>query len=366
VGKQPPERLTAMIDELCRTVPGAVAIERAVATHLHAAVGFDAWCALTLDPATVLPTGGYHERGVPQQRLPRLVEIEARGEDALSLPTMAHSRNRVCTLSQATRGHLASSQRYREILAPSGLEHELRALFPTESGVWGALVLFRRAGSPDFSPGETGLIKRATRGVASAIRREMVLTEIDQSHAGDCPGLLLLDESLNPVSVTSSAEGWLAQIEDGVDVSRGLPYAVATVAHRALADRAGPVRARIRTRTGRWLTLHAERLAHHSGHLSLIIQPARPIEIAELIVDAYGLTGRERTVVRLMTIGHSRSEIARMLSVSNHTIDDHVKRIFGKLQVRSRAELTAKLFFDQHAPRIAQEVPVGGTGWFLR
>lgn len=67
-----------------------------------------------------------------------------------------------------------------------------------------------------------------------------------------------------------------------------------------------------------------------------------------------------------MTTGHSRSEIARMQSVSNHTVDDHVKRIFGKLQVRSRAELTAKLFFDQHAPRITQEVPVGGTGWFHR
>ncbi len=360
------ERLAAGIERVCRTTSGAVAIERGVAARLQAAVGFDAWCVLTIDPASVLPTGGFHEEGVPHRQLPHLVEIEARGEDALSFPSLARSTARVVTLSQATGGHLESSQRFREVLAPSGLRHELRAAFKTSSGLWGALVLFRGSDNNDFTPTEAALIDRSTAGVAAAIRREMVLTEIDRSDDTDGPGLLLLDASLARVAATGGALGWLAEIDDGADAASGLPYAVMTVAHRARADPTMPARGRTRTRAGRWLTLHAERLADDPTHLSVIIEPTRPVEIAQLIADAYGLTARERAVVRLLATGYSRGEIARMLAVSAHTVDDHIKRIFAKLDVRSRAELTAKLFFDQHVPRMADDVPVGGTGWYIR
>jgi DNA-binding CsgD family transcriptional regulator len=366
MAKLPAEQLTAGIERICRTTSGAVAIERAVAARLRAAVGFDAWCALTIDPASVLPTGGFHEEGVPHHRLPHLVEIEARGDDALSFPSLARASARVRTLSQATGGHPDRSQHYREVLTPSGLGYELRAMLKTSSGVWGALVLFRGSDTTDFSPAEAELVDQSTAGVAAAIRREMVLTEIGTREATHGPGLLLLDATLARVNATGGALRWLAEIDDGVDSARRLPYAVTTLAHRALANPAAPARGRTRTRTGRWLILHAERLADDPTHISVIIEPARPVEIAELMADAYGLTPRERGVVRALATGYSRSEIARMLGLSAHTVDDHIKRIFAKLDVCSRAELTAKLFFDQHAPRIAQNVPVGGTGWFIR
>lgn len=58
-----PEGLTSAVERICRTVSGAVAIECAIADLLRASIGFDAWCAITLDPASLLPTGGYHEQG---------------------------------------------------------------------------------------------------------------------------------------------------------------------------------------------------------------------------------------------------------------------------------------------------------------
>jgi DNA-binding CsgD family transcriptional regulator len=129
---------------------------------------------------------------------------------------------------------------------------------------------------------------------------------------------------------------------------------------------AGPLRSRIRGRSGQWLTLHAERLIGDPPQVSIIIEPSRPVEIARLVADAYQLTARERDIVRLLASGYSRHEIARLLALSPHTVDDHIKRVFGKLQVRSRSELTYRLFFDQHAPRIQSDVPIGGSGWFLR
>jgi DNA-binding CsgD family transcriptional regulator len=91
-----------------------------------------------------------------------------------------------------------------------------------------------------------------------------------------------------------------------------------------------------------------------------------PLHQKDHVGDAYGLTSREREVVRLLALGHSRGEIAKALVLSAHTVDDHVKRAFAKVQVRSRAELTAKLFLDQNLTRMNADVPVGGTGWFLR
>ena len=180
--------------------------------------------------------------------------------------------------------------------------------------------------------------------------------------------MLLLSAELDPQHITPTAQRWLTAIEDGVDPGRELPYAVVTLATRALggARSKGSLRSRIRARSGQWLTLHAELLPGDPPQVSIIVEPSRPVEIAQLVADAYQLTARERDVVRLLACGYSRHEIARLLALSPHTVDDHIKRVFGKLQVRSRSELTYRLFFDQHAPRIYSEVPIGGSGWFLR
>ncbi|QLY28469.1 LuxR family transcriptional regulator [Nocardia huaxiensis] len=345
--------LTGAIEELCRTTSGAIALERAVATQLAEAVPFDAWCALTIDPASLLPTGGYHESGVALHLIPLLLEIEARGQDALTWPAMSRAGLRVDTLDRATDGKRERSQRFREVLTPGGIGHELRVTFTTSSGIWGALVLLRGTDVGDFTATEMRMIEESTAGVAGALRREMVLTDIATADRPAGPGLVLLDESLTVLDATAGAAAWLAEIDDGLDAAHRIPYAVTAV------------RSRVRTRTGRWLTLHAERLHADPRRISVIVEPARPVEIAELVADAYGLTARERDVVRLLSGGYTRREIARALALSAHTVDDHIKRVFAKLEVRSRAELTAKLYFDQHAPRIDADVPVGATGWFV-
>lgn len=50
------------------------------------------------------------------------------------------------------------------------------------------------------------------------------------------------------------------------------------------------------------------------------------------------LSGRELEVLRLFSRGLSYREAALALSISPHTIGDHVKAIYGKLKVHSRAE----------------------------
>lgn len=56
----------------------------------------------------------------------------------------------------------------------------------------------------------------------------------------------------------------------------------------------------------------------------------------------FGLTPRELEVLKLVSIGLSNGEIAQELFISPLTAKTHVARLFGKLEVTSRAALVAK------------------------
>ncbi len=54
------------------------------------------------------------------------------------------------------------------------------------------------------------------------------------------------------------------------------------------------------------------------------------------------LTKAELAVVRLVGDGRSNPEIASRLFISRHTVETHVRHVFQKLGVRSRAEVAAE------------------------
>ena len=60
-------------------------------------------------------------------------------------------------------------------------------------------------------------------------------------------------------------------------------------------------------------------------------------------IDDMPLSAREREGCLLLLAGHSRPAIAEKLGVSQHTAIAHTRNIYGKLDVRNRAELAAKV-----------------------
>ena len=63
---------------------------------------------------------------------------------------------------------------------------------------------------------------------------------------------------------------------------------------------------------------------------------ARPAQLGSLVSDT--LTARERDVLVMISRGLSNKRIARDLNISPETVKSHVKRIFLKLAVGTRAE----------------------------
>lgn len=364
------DRAIRAVLEACRraTTPAGlfVAVQQALERH----VPVDRWCAMTLDPATSLPTGGVHEHGFSAAGGERVLRLEYGGSgDVNALSELARGKATVNTLSAATKGTVEASARFREVLAPEGLRHELRAVFRDQHGPWAAMVLLRTPDREDFDAREVELVAAINEPLTRALRRLLLLAEMQAHSDPDAPGLVLLEPSapkgagadLQVRHASPTARQWIEQIDDSW--AGPLPYALHSLALQAARD--GHAVARIRARSGRWLTVHAEAAPAAGTGVSLILQPSRPHEIARILGGAYGLTAREAEVARLVAAGCTNDEIARLLFVSRYTVEDHLKKSYEKLGVRSRSELVSRLFFDQYVPRTRQEIALDGTGWFL-
>lgn len=59
--------------------------------------------------------------------------------------------------------------------------------------------------------------------------------------------------------------------------------------------------------------------------------------------DPPGLSPRELEIVRLIAEGHPNKVIAAVLDISAWTVSTHIRRIFGKLSVTSRAAMVARM-----------------------
>jgi DNA-binding CsgD family transcriptional regulator len=225
---------------------------------------------------------------------------------------------------------------------------------------WATVSLYREPGRPQFDADELALLLELAPLLAEGTRRGMLIGEASDPEGPDAPGLLVLGADSSIESMTPGVERWLAELPDGDwEAKKRLPSAVLAVARRALrtaggVDAPGEIAlARVLSQTGRWIVLHGAALvSDRSRRAAVIIEPAHPARITPLLMAAYGLSEREQDVTRLVLQGESTAEIAERLHLSGHTVQDHLKSVFEKTDVRSRRELLGKVFFAYYEPRL--------------
>ncbi len=87
-------------------------------------------------------------------------------------------------------------------------------------------------------------------------------------------------------------------------------------------------------------------------HPSLGARLAAADTVAAAKAEADPLSEREREVLRLLALGHTNQEIAKMLFISVRTAETHRAHIMQKLRLSTRAELVryalAEGLMDQH------------------
>ena len=352
----------AAIARLClKGLPALELFERA-AIPFRRAVPYSAGCWKPIDPHTLLWTGfGIEDGGTGTLAAARwrFIDNELLERDYAKYHNLVRRRTPVSTLHRETHGEPDRSSRYRRIHRSLGFGAELRAVFRAGDAGWGSVALVRGEGQPDFNDQEIAFVARVGahlgQGLRDALLREAAAADLTD-HA---PGVIVLDADGTVRSLTDEARSWLEQFP----VDRGsrleLPAVVHAVARRALsAPDSGPNTrpyANVRLTSGEWLTVHAATLQGESSGQNTVAVTLAPTAVAELEplrLALHGLTPREREVAHLLTRGATNDQIARTLWISRHTVKDHVKAIYAKLNVASRAELSAKLFHEHVAPRL--------------
>jgi DNA-binding CsgD family transcriptional regulator len=323
-------------------------------------------CWHTSDPQTALLTSHFNPYG--EHLPPSWPRYEYGDEvgppDGFTFASLALQPRPAESLDAYTHGHPERVRRYRELLSPGGYGDELRVSFVDGGSLWGGALFLREPGVR-FGPNETELLAGVAPTLAHAVRMMVLSAALDAPSPDDRPGLVILDSHDEIESMTPGTSDRLADLFDTADLSaRELPIAVHAVARLARSDGPfSPPTARTMTRSGRWLVLHASLLdGRADGRVAVIVEPGRAAEVAPLVVRAYGLTPREVDVAEMVLKGASTKEIATLLEVSAYTVQDHLKSIFDKVDVRSRREMVARIFVDQVQPRIDDGYVVGATG----
>lgn len=366
--RQQCRRTKSEIVSLCHSGLDVPALVAEACRRLASPVPYDRLCWHMVDPATLLFTSAVQENLGYEPRLPR---YEYEIADVNKWAYLARRPWPVGVLDHATHGNPEQSARFRDLLRPRGVAHELRASFVVDGRCWGYIGLYRDKGRPGFSEDEAAFVAEIDAHVAAGMRRALLFdTGTEPRYTANDPGVVVLDAHGEPISTNASAEELMALfLDEREPLRQPVPHTVLAVAAQARHAAAGidvaPARSRARTVTGTWLILHGTQLGNGpDANTAVIIEPARPAELAELIVLAYGLTFREREVTRLVLLGRSTREIARKLCLSAFTVQDHLKVIFEKVGVRSRRELVATMFRDQYWPRVLADEPVGADGWY--
>ena len=305
------------------------------------------------DPETTLSIGTGVVRDLPADQCQPHWDYEFLVPDYLKFADIARSGRRVADIHDATGGRPERSPRFKQYKDATGFSSEVRLVFTVGDGAWGLGQLNRMSGR--FTDDEKAWLERASASIARGLRRAMVAEPVSSPALTRGPGVVLVDGRGRVVSATREALEWLDELtpemlmSDMGDVQ--LPFHAHGFAMRVRAaheDGEPQIRSRLRTSRGVWLLMHGAVL-EGTGQVALIIEPAKSNDVAPLIVEAYGLTGRELEVTQAIARGLSTAEIAAELFLSPHTVRDHVKGLFEKVGASSRGELVHRVFAEHYA-----------------
>lgn len=342
-------RAQAVILEICRTDPDSRTLRLEVLAAVRRAVSFDAYAWLLTDPETSV--GSSPLADVPcLPELPQLIRLKY----LTSINRWTGLPGGVASLHGTTAGDLAQSLMWRELLSRYEVTDIASSVYRDRFGCWGFLDLWRAGAAPPFPAADLAFLAGIAGPVSAALRRSQARTFTNSGPHEAVPAgpvVLLLSPALDVRAQTPQTQRYLRvlvppELEDQAPV----PASAYNVAAQLLAFEAGvdsgqPL-ARVHLSNGLWLTLRAARMGtaqpDREREIAVSVETASPQDRVSVFARATGLSPREAELLHHLATGSDTRDIARLMFVSAHTVQDHLKSIFTKTGTRSRPTLLAR------------------------
>lgn len=342
-------RALERLERLCTEASDDRALRAALLAEIQQEVAFDWYAWLLTDPAT--------EVGIaPLARAPNLADLPRliRFKYQAKLNRWTDLDPPLATLQRATDGDLRLSDLWREVLSAYGVVDVASLVFRDSHGCWGWLDLWRGADSAPFDDRELDYLAAIGPPITAGLRRSVARTfEDDAAHlsVGSGPVVLVLSPEIEVKAQTPDTEEYLRTLIPPTGDRRAVPAAAYNVAAQVLAVEAGtdfhPPTARVHLRGGLWLTVRAARVDSHlplsERDIAVAIEATSPSQRRDLFARSHGLSPRETEVADEISRGGDTRTIADALSISEHTVQAHLKSIFDKTGTHSRRMLRTRL-----------------------
>ena len=331
-------------------------LRREVLEVLGGALGFDAYVWLLTDPVTEVGSA-------PLADVPCVTELPALIKAKYATPvnrwtTLARQASAAGLLTEAAGGDLARSRVWREVMSRYGVCDVASAVFADQYGCWGFLDLWRDETRGPYRGPDAEFLASLTAPLASALRQAQARTFVQPAaaHRRDVgPVVLTLDDDLHIIGRTAASQAWLDVLLPPGPSQQTVPASIYNVAAQLLATEAGLddhlASARTHLADGFWLTLRAARLASGprpgapaggGGTIAVTIEEASAADRLDLFGRAFALSTREQELLSLLATGSDTRAMARQMSLSEHTVQDHLKSIFTKTGAHDRVTVLSR------------------------
>jgi len=250
------------------------------------------------------------------------------------------------------------TQQFHEQRSPVG--GSLLASFNGDGRWIASLQAYRRDHGTPFRSTDVAFVHALTRTIGDALATAMTRQRLLQQSAGP------VDVSTGIVHVSAQGKLMYASPEgeallDFLRTTDNRPQTLPTACWAAIASVRQLPRAvespmtsvSVNTPTGD-VRVEASVNDEHGG-IALALLSAQSGTSRAQLPSAWPLTPRERDVVECVIEGHRNRSIARTLAMGEHTVEGHLRQIYGKLEVRSRSQLVARWFRESQLPTLQHE-----------
>jgi DNA-binding CsgD family transcriptional regulator len=296
---------------------------------------------LRIDPSSALWLGGT-ESGHVHAQCTAFAEVAFQRSSWADYGSWARSRQRVRTLDPRT----PNDPYVDSVVRAFGFEHEVHVNLASRGLCYGHFHVSRRA--EPFAPEVVGVLQAAGPLLVQALREHRSREAIG-AVAGGAIGLVRVAPNAELEPMNAAGAEVLRAFRDGpAGRRRSHPFAaLAALLARTLqqpddhTQLPGIMVVDPRHR-GRY-RISAERLVGDARPAGvLIVEPLRSLDSRELLLQL-GLSMREADVALTVLRGLSAATGSRALAITEHTWAHHLKQVYRKLGVGSRAELAALL-----------------------
>ncbi len=238
---------------------------------------------------------------------------------------------------------------FREFCAPLAVNDAVCALLFDGGKPLGHVALRRSSGRLRYGESDEARLRSLCDVLSAALVRSRLLRELrarnaalDRMASGDGSGLVVLDHRGLVLDAAGSGRSAFDAIRDSLQdaVSKFLEDPNRTRGHFTYAHGDVPPSA-----PAGGLAFEIRRVAIEGRSRILCLLSSRPTEAEPTLTlpEDVHFTPREREVLTLLSRGLDNLSIARSLGIGLYTTKDHVKAIFRKLSVHTRAEAVAVL-----------------------